>query len=123
MHVQRAESKTQHKRIGRPLEVHISLTNAKIKEQQAIECYDLFVWLQSEIRQSLQPYDSEYNLTSVRQTKETLDTAISLLSELGDNRVKDYAQCLKKHRDELIAPLEWLEQRLSSYRQEWRWSQ
>jgi len=130
LHVQRAdeeskESKALGKRIGRPLKVHVSLTESKAKEQQAIQCYDLFVWLQHEIRQSLEPYDSNYNLIndfSVRQTKETLDTAISLLNDLGessrDNRIKGYAQSLKKHRDELLAPLEWLEGRLSSYRQE-----
>jgi hypothetical protein len=116
------ESKAHNKRIGHPLKVLISLADAKIKEQQAIECYDLFVWLQSEIRQSLEPYDIRNNLTSVRQTKETLDTAISLFIELGesskDNRIKDYAQDLKKHREGLIAPLEWLEQQLSTYHQE-----
>jgi hypothetical protein len=111
------ESKAEHKRIGRPLEVHISLTESKEREQQAIECYDLFVWLQSEIRQSLEPYDSEDNLISVSQAKETLDTAISLLCELRDNKINDYVQVLKKHREELIAPLEWLEQQISPYRQ------
>lgn len=116
------ESQTEHKRVGRPLEASIYLAEAKAKEQQAIECYDLFVWLQHEIRQSLEPYDSKDNYISVSQTKETLDTAISLLNELGessgDNKIKDYAQVLKKHKEELIAPLEWLGQQLSTFRQE-----
>jgi len=120
LHTQRAdeESKAHNKRVGCPLKVRISLADAKAKEQQAIECYDLFVWLQHEIRQSLEPYDNKNNLISVSQTKETIDTAISLLSELGDSKVKDYAKDLKKHKEALIAPLEWLSQQLSAYRQE-----
>ncbi len=115
--VQRAESESNasHKRRGPRLKVHNSLTESKAKEQQAIDRYDLFVWLQREIRQSLEPYDSDYNLTSVQQAKETLDTAISLLCEMGI--INDYVQGLKKHREELIAPLEWLEQQLSPYHQ------
>jgi hypothetical protein len=115
------ESSVPNKRVGRPLEVHISLVEAKANEQQAIEHYDLLVWLQREIRQSLEPYDSDYKLTSVQQSKETLDTAISLLCELGkslgDSKINDYVQNLAKHREELMAPLEWLEQQLSPYRQ------
>jgi hypothetical protein len=120
--VQRAESESNlHKRRGPHLKVHNSLTESKAKEQQAIERYDLFVWLQREIRQSLEPYDSDYNLTSVQQAKETFDTAIALLRELGkslcDTKISDYTVDLNKHKEELLAPLEWLEQQLSSYRQ------
>ena len=117
--VQRAESESNasHKRRGARLKVHDSLTESKAKEQQAIERYDLFVWLQREIRQSLEPYDSDYNLTSVQQVKETFDTAITLLRELDDTKISDYAVDFNKHKEELIAPLEWLEQQLSPYRQ------
>jgi hypothetical protein len=110
------ESRTSNKRVGRPLKVNIRLAEAKTKEQQAIDCYDLFVWLNDEIRQSLEPLNNDYTLTSVQQSKETLDTAISLLCELGDDKINDYAQTLKKHSEKLIAPLEWLEQQLSKYR-------
>jgi len=111
------ESKTSNKRVGRPLKVNTGLAEAKANELQAIDCYDLFVWLNAEIRQSLEPLNNDYTLTSVQQSKETLDTAISLLCELGDDKINDYAQALKKHSEKLIAPLEWLEQQLSSYRQ------
>jgi len=110
------ESKAPQRCIGRPLEVHTSLVEAKTKEQQAINRYDLFVWLQKEIHQSLEPWNSDYTLTSVQQAKETFDTAIALLGELGDTRISDYAVDLNKHKEELIAPLEWLEQQLSLYR-------
>lgn len=111
------ESKTSNKRVGRPLKVNTGLAEAKANEHQAIDCYDLFVWLNAEVRQSLEPWNGDYTLTSVQQSKETLDTAISLLCELGDSKINDYAQALKKHSEKLIAPLEWLEQQLSKYRQ------
>jgi len=111
------ESSVANKRVGRPLEVHISLVEAKAKEQQAIERYDSLVWLQREIRQSLEPWNNDYTLTSVQQAKETFDTAIALLRELGDTKISDYTVDLNKHKEELLAPLEWLEQQLSPYRQ------
>jgi len=110
------ESSVPNRRVGRPLEVHISLVEAKAKEQQAIERCDSLVWLQREIRQSLEPWNSDYTLTSVQQAKETFDTALALLRELGDTKISDYTVDLNKHKEELLAPLEWLEQQLSSYR-------
>ncbi|MDQ1329449.1 MAG: hypothetical protein QG641_2739 [Candidatus Poribacteria bacterium] len=64
------------------------------------------MWLHKEIRQLLEPYDSDYNLTSVQQAKETFDTAIALLGELSDTRISDYAVDLNRHKEELIAPWE-----------------
>lgn len=111
------ESRTSNKRPGRPLKVNVGLADAQTREQQAIDCYDLFVWLNAEIRQSLEPWNRDYTLTSVQQSKETLDTAISLLYELGNSKINDYAKVLKKHSEKLIAPLEWLEHQLSAYHQ------
>jgi hypothetical protein len=114
------ESNTPNKRIGRPLKVHSSLAEAKVKEQQAIDCYDLFMWLHTEIRQSLEPWNSDYIPIPVQQAKETFDTAVALLYQLGeslgDTRIIDYASDLEKHKEELMSPLEWLERKLSSYR-------
>ena len=121
LRVQKADKESKALQRRRPLEVHTSLIEAKTKEQQAIELYDSLVWVQREIRQSLEPYDSGYNLTSVQQAKETFDTAVALLGELGksfsDTRIRDYVVDFNKHKEGLIAPLEWLEQQLSTYRQ------
>jgi len=60
------------------------------------------------IRQSLEPWNSDYTLTSVQQAKETFDTAIALLRELGkslgDTKISDYTVDLNKHKEELLAP-------------------
>ena len=93
------ESSVPNRRVGRPLEVHISLVEAKAKEQQAIERCDSLVWLQREIRQSLEPWNSDYTLTSVQQAKETFDTALALLRELGDTKISDYTVDLNKHKE------------------------
>ena len=60
----RAESEVQaeHRRKGRRLKVQKSLPEAQRQEQEAIDRYDLFVWLCQEIRQCLEPWTSEYML-------------------------------------------------------------
>jgi hypothetical protein len=117
--VRRAESeaRTPHRRRGRPLKVEKSLAEAEAAEEQAIMCYDLFVWLQQEIRQALEPWTPADALTSSQQAQETLETAVALMKELGDARISDYAQKLLDHQDELLAPLVWLEEQLASCRQ------
>ena len=55
-------------------------------------------------------------LTSSTESRQTLDTALELMKELGSEKLTEYAQDLKKHVEELLAPLEWLEQELSCLR-------
>lgn len=104
-------------RPGRPLKVEKGLRKAQADQQETINRYDCFVWLCGEIRQVLEPYTSQYTLTSVQQAKETFETAIFLLQELGDTDVSKYASRLLKHEDELLAPIVWLEEQLAPYRQ------
>ncbi len=122
--VQRAELEAQSpkRRRGRPLKVKVqkSLAEAQGHVEQTMDRYDWFIWLQKEIRQSLEPWSSAtatYMLTSAQQARETLETAIALLKELGDANINIYAEKLLKHEDELLAPLVWLEQQLAPYRQ------
>jgi hypothetical protein len=110
------ESQLPKHRQGRPLKVETSLAEAQAYQQESINRYDCFIWLHQEIRQVLEPYTSQYILTSAQQAKETLETAVSLLKELGDDNISSYANKLLKHEDELLAPMVWLEQQLASYR-------
>jgi len=114
----RAESEAhgERRRKGRRLKVQKSVPEAQTKEQEAVDRYDLFVWLCQEIRQCLEPWTSEYMLTSSQQARETLETAIELMKDLGSVKINEYAQDLKKHEEELLAPLVWLEQQLSPWR-------
>jgi hypothetical protein len=63
------------------------------------------------------PKPASYMLTSAQQARETLETALSLLQELGDANISSYASKLLKHQDELLTPLVWLEQQMASHRQ------
>jgi hypothetical protein len=112
------ESQLPKRRKGRPLKVQRSLAEAESYQQQAISRYDCFIWLHQEIRQALEPWTSSYMLASTQQARETLETAVFLLKELGDANISSYASKLLKHEDELLAPLLWLEQQLASYRRE-----
>jgi hypothetical protein len=122
--VQRAELEAQSpkRRQGRPLKVKVqkSLAEAQAHTEQAMDRYDWFIWLQKEIRQAIEPWSSATAtdmLTSAQQARETLETAIALLKELGDANISTYAEKLLKHEDELLAPLVWLQQQLAPYRQ------
>jgi hypothetical protein len=111
------EADMPKRRKGRSLKVETSLAEAEIQEQQSISSYDLLVWLQQEIRQALEPWNSEDMLASSREASETLETAIALLKELGNANISSYAKRLSDHQGELLAPLVWLEQQLAPYRQ------
>ena len=111
------EAQSPKPRRGRPLKVQKSMAEAQIHAEQSIHRYDWFIWLQKEIRQALEPWSSTHVLASAQQARETLETAIALLKELGDANINAYAEKLLKHEDELLAPLVWLEQQLAPYRQ------
>jgi hypothetical protein len=117
--VRRAEQEANmpKPRQGRRLKVKTSLTEAEVYQQQTINRYDWFMWLHSEIRQALEPWTCTDMLISTQQARETIQTAIVLLKELGDANINAYAKKLTKHEDELLAPLVWLEQQLAPYRQ------
>jgi len=111
-----SEAHAEHRRKGRRLKVQKSVPEAQRQEQEAIDRYDLFVWLCQEVRQCLEPWTCEYMITSSQHARETLETAIDLMKELGNAKVSAYAQDLKKHEEELLAPLAWLEEQLSPWR-------
>jgi hypothetical protein len=67
---------------------------AQAREQQTIDRYDLFVWLQREIRRALEPWTRSNRLASGHEARETLETAIGLLRELGDADIDAYARKL-----------------------------
>lgn len=116
--VRRAEREAQatKRRQGRPLKVALSREQAEAKEQQAITRYDLFTWLIAEVRQALEPIDAGGRLTTAAQARATVEAAAALLEELGAKEIAAFAQKLREHLEELVAPLAWLEQSLSAWR-------
>jgi hypothetical protein len=106
------EAQQQKRRRGRPLRVQMSLSQAEGQEAQAVTVLDAWEWLLREIRQALEPITPTGRLVPVAEAQATLETAISLLKELGHPQIMTFADDLKEKMPQLLAPLEWLEQQL-----------
>ena len=106
------------RRRGRRLKIKVPLPQAESEEAIAIETFDNYCWLLSEIRQALEPITPDGRIVSVAETKATIETAVELLKELGHADITAFADDLQEKTPELIAPLEWLEQQLASVRQD-----
>lgn len=100
-------------RRGRPLKVEVPLEQAKAEETAAIERFDNYRWLLGEIRRALQPLTPEGEVITVAQAQATIETALELLGELDHPQVTAFANNLREKLPELLAPLEWLEDRLT----------
>jgi nucleotide-binding universal stress UspA family protein len=116
----RAEQEAQapKRRRGRPLTLNVTPSQAEAQARQAIDHYDGWAWLFSEVRQALEPFNIRGELASAQQARQTLETAAELLMSLNIPEVTTFAQKhILGHLDELLAPLEWLEQSLAPWRQ------
>jgi len=98
------------------LKVEGSYEDAARQEMQALETYDNFCWLLSEIRQVLEPLTACNRIQVPRQAQDTLLTAIELLATLPDEKLTAFTQKLHSHQEELLAPLLWLHQTLAPWR-------
>lgn len=117
----RAEQEAQalKRRPGRPLTVKVPCSEAEAQEDQAIDHYERWVWLFDEVRQALEPFNVEGELSSSQQARQTLETAAELLISLNIPEVTTFAQKqVLNHLDEFLAPLEWLEQTLAPWRED-----
>lgn len=110
------EAQEPRRRRGRRLKVAVPRAAAEAQEQQAIASYDLFRWLIAEVRQGLEPLNAAGRLTTAAQARATVQTAVALLREMGHQEVAALAQKLEEHLEELVSPLAWLEQSLSTWR-------
>lgn len=96
----------------------MSFTEARAKEEQAIELFDGWYWLFGEIHEALRPFNAQGERQTVTQARQTIQTAVELLTTLSSGKVKAFAQRqILEHLDELLAPLVWLEQTLTSHTQ------
>ena len=87
------------------------------KEQEAIERYDLFLWLRREIRSALEPWKGDYSLNSAQEAGDVLEAAAELMEEMGDGQIRWYAGRLRRYQEELLRPLRRLHEELSPYRE------
>jgi hypothetical protein len=101
------------RRRGRRLKIKVPLPQAEMEQVQAIERFDQWGWLLSEVRLALEPITPTHALVSVAETKATVKTAVGLLKELNHRDITAFADDLQEKLPELLAPLEWLEQQLT----------
>jgi len=101
------------RRRGRRLKVKVPLPQAEAEETQAIELFDNWCWLLSEVRLALEPITPADGIVSVAEAKATVETALELLKELNHPAITAFADDLQEKVPELLAPLQWLEQQLT----------
>ena len=100
------------RRRGRRLKIKVPLPQAEVEEARAIELFDNWSWLLSEVRLALEPITPAQGIVSVAETRATVETAIELLKTLNQSGITAFADDLQQKIPELLAPLEWLEQQL-----------
>jgi len=105
------------RRKGAPLKVKVELSQAEAEEQQAIEHLDAWEWLFHEIRQAIEPTDGKGQIVSSQQARQTVATALAMLAALNNATIQACTTQLADKLDELLAPLEWLEQALAPWRE------
>jgi hypothetical protein len=104
-------------RRGRPKSSKVSYTEAQRLESQAIDRYAIWCWLFDEMRQALEPFNAQGNLTASSEARQTLVIVAELLRSLDVTKARSFARWqILGHLEELIAPLVWLEQTLAPYR-------
>lgn len=110
------EQEKPQRRRGAPLKAKVALPQAEVEECQAIERLDAWQWLLAEIRQAIEPLDTQGFITSSRKARQTIEVALELLRTLNSETVQKFANQLQEKLDELLAPLECLEQSLAPWR-------
>ena len=112
-----AEQNQPKRRKGAPLKVKLALPEAEAQEGQAIEQLDVWEWLSGEIRQALEPIDRYGRISSALQARHTILTALELLETLNSATVREFTNQLTEKLDDLLSPIEWLEQALTFWRE------
>ena len=113
----RQEQDVPKRRKGAPLKVKLELPQAESEEHQAIERLDAWEWLFHEIRQAIEPINTEGQIASSKQVRQTVETALELLNTLNNETIQVFTNQLSEKLDELVAPLEWLEQALAPWQE------
>jgi len=89
------------RRRGRRLKIKVPLPQAEIEETCAIEAFDNYCWLLSEIRQALEPITPDGRIVSMVETKATINTAVELLKELNHPDITALANDL--HEEDFLS--------------------
>src|SRR4030042_2996598 len=113
----RQEQDMPKRRRGAPLKAKVALPQAEAEEQKAIAQLDAWEWLFHESRQAIEPITPKGLIASGTQTRQTVETALGLLNTLDNPTIQSFTNQLSEKLDELLAPLDWLEQALDPWRE------
>jgi len=112
------EQDSPKRRRGAPLKVTVALPQAEAQERQAMEHLDTWEWLFHEIRQAIEPIDRNGQIVSSQKARQTVEAALELLATLNNATIQAFITQFREHLDDLLAPLEWLEQALAPWRED-----
>jgi hypothetical protein len=106
------------RRKGAPLKVKVELPQTEAEERQAVEHLNAWEWLFHEIRQAIEPIDKAGHIVASKQARLTVVTALGLLTTLNNETIQTFTTQFADKLEELVAPLEWLEQALAPWEEE-----
>jgi hypothetical protein len=111
------EQNLPKRRKGAPLKVKMALPEAETQERLAVGQLDAWEWLFREIRQALEPFDQHGRVAPSQSARQTILTALELLETLNSAAIREFTNQLTEKLDDLLAPIEWLEQALAPWRE------
>jgi len=102
--------------VGRPLKATPPVPETTQQQDLAIELFDLWTWLLSEVRFALEPVHG-YRINDSTTARETLVVASDLMQQLDHSDITAFAASLLRNLDVLLDPLRWLEQQVAACQQ------
>ncbi len=103
-------------RMGRPRQATPPVPETAQQQDLAIEQFDLWTWLLSEVRFALEPVHG-YQINDRATARETLSVASDLMQQLDHPDITAFAARLLQNLDILLDPLRWLEQQVADWQQ------
>jgi hypothetical protein len=92
----------------------LSVAEANAQQDMAIEQYDLWTWLFSEVRFALTPVHG-YRINDSSTARETLLIACDLMQQSGQKAIISFATMLRQNLEALLDPLCWLEEQVADW--------
>ncbi len=103
-------------RVGRPRQATPPVSETVQQQDLAIEQFDLWTWLLSEVRFALEPVHG-YRINDSATARETLVVASDLMQQLDHPDITAFAASLLRNLDILLDPLRWLELQVTDWQQ------
>ncbi len=103
-------------RPGRPRQLKLMPEEAEAKEEVAIDLFDNWRWLLSQLRQALEPITPAGQIASTAAIRETVSIITELMQQLNCPAITEFAASVNKKLTLLLAPIGALEASLAPLR-------